>query len=244
MATPDSFHRMGYWTYYLLSFGLAYATQYPEAAVLAVVFWLCRGFLPDPVLLLRTFRRIQKLRSDIALNPANMVATRDLARMYVDTKRPKKAIALLEQTRERMAESTRHPQGSRDDAELLYLLGLARLRAGKPEKALDSLVAAVAIAPDLAYGDPYLVAAEALAKLRRWEEAEDALERFLDHNQSSVGAYVKLARVRAKRDDGAGAKDAIGHAKQTWDALPTFKRRHEWRWYLASLVSPLWLGVA
>jgi len=234
---------MGYWTWYLLSFGLAYATQYPALAALAAVFWLARGILPDPVLVLRTFRRISKLKSDIALNPANMVATRDLARVYVDIKRSKKAIVLLEQTRERMAESTRHPQGSRDDAELLYLLGLSRLRAGDPAKALDALVAAVAIAPDLAYGDPYLVAGEALAKLARWEEAEDALERFLDVNKSSVRGWVRLARVRAKRDDGAGAREAIGQAKHTWASLPSFKRRHEWGAYASAIVSPLWLGL-
>ncbi len=234
---------MGYWTYYLLTFGIAYATQYPGVAVLAVVFWLSRGFLPDPVLLLRSFRRRQKLRAEIELNPANMVATRDLARLYLDTKRPRKAVTLLEQTRERMAQSTRHPLGSRDDAELLYLLGLARLRSGKPDEALDSLVAAVAITPDLAYGEPYYVAAEALGKLKKWEEAEDAIERFLSHNQSSVGAYVRLARVRARRDDGKGAKEAIAQAKTTWTVLPSYKRRHEWGSYLAAVVSPLWLGV-
>ena len=234
---------MGYWTWYLLSFGLAYATRYPGLAALAVVFWLARGILPDPVLVLRTFRRISKLKSDIALNPANMVATRDLARVYVDIKRSKKAIVLLEQTRERMAASTRHPQGSRDDAELLYLLGLSRLRAGDPTKAIDALVAAVAIAPDLAYGEPYLVASEALVRLGRWEEAEDSLERFLDVNKSSVRGWVRLARVRAKRDDGAGAQEAIREAKHTWAGLPSFKRRHEWGPYASAIVSPLWLGL-
>lgn len=235
---------MGYLLYYLLPFVLAYATQHPAVAGLAIVVWLVRGFLPDPVLLLRAFRRISKLKSDIALNPANMVATRDLARAYLDMKRPKKAVALLEQTRERMAESTRHPLGSRDDAELLHLIGLARFRAGDPARAIDALVAAVAIAPDLAYGDPYLVAGEALAKLKRWDEAEDAFERFVETNHSSVAGWVNLARVRAKKNDAAGAKEAIGKAKSTWAGLPSFKRRHEWGWWLAALVSPLWLGVA
>jgi tetratricopeptide (TPR) repeat protein len=235
---------MGYLLYYLLPFLLAYTTQHPGLAAFAVVFWLCRGFLPDPVLILRSFRRMSKLKSDIALNPANMVATRDLARMYIERKRPKKALVLLEQTRDRMAASTRHPLGSRDDAELLFLIGLGRLRSGDPAKALDALVAAVVIVPDLAYGDPFLAAAEALARLKRWEEAEDALLRFVETNHSSVAGWVKLARVRAKRDDGTGAKEAIASAKGTWAALPSYKRRHEWSWYVASLVSPLWLGIA
>jgi tetratricopeptide (TPR) repeat protein len=232
---------MGYWSYYLLSIVLAYALQNPAAAALAVVFWLCRGFLPDPVVWLRTMGRISKLRSEIQLNPSNMLATRDLARLYLERKRPRKAIELIEKTRQRMAESTRHPQGSLDDAELLFQLGIARLRSGEPEAALEPLVGAVAIAPDVGRGDPYMVASDALMKLRRWEEAEDSLDRFLAKNQSSVEAYVKLARARAKQNDDAGRNEAIAQAKQTWGVLPSFKRRHEWPWFIAAMVSPLWL---
>jgi len=232
---------MGYWSYYLLSFLLAYAMQNPAAAVLALGFWLCRGFLPDPVVWLRTMGRISRLRAEIEINPSNMMATRDLARLYLERKRPKQAIVLIEKTRQRMAESTRHPQGSLDDAELLFQLGIAKLACGDAEAALEPLVAAIAIAPEVGRGDPYLVAADALAQLGRWEESEDSLERFIGKNQSSVKAYVKLARVRSKRKDEAGSRDAIAAGKQTWGVLPSFKRRHEWPWYLAALVSPLWL---
>jgi tetratricopeptide (TPR) repeat protein len=232
---------MGYWSYYLLSFLLAYATQNPAAAVLALGFWLCRGFLPDPVVWLRTMGKISRLRAEIEINPSNMMATRDLARLYLERKRPRQAIFLIEKTRQRMAESTRHPQGSLDDAELLFQLGIARLKCGEPEAALEPLVAAIAIAPEVGRGDPYLVAGDALAKLGRWEEAEDSLERFIGKNQSSVQAYVKLARARAKRKDEAGSKDAITQGKQTWGVLPSFKRRHEWPWYVAALASPFWL---
>jgi len=232
---------LGYWTYYLVSILLAYATQNPAAAVLALVFWLCRGFLPDPVVWLRTMGRISKLRAEIELNPSNMMATRDLARLYMERKRPRRAIELIERTRERMAESRRHPQGSRDDAELLFQLGLAKARTGDAEGALPALVSAVAIAPEVGRGDPYMVASEALMKLGRWEEAEDALDRFLEHNSSSVKAYVQLARVRARRKDAAGVQAAIAQAKETWRVLPPFKRRHEWMWWLAALTSPLWL---
>lgn len=232
---------MGYWSYYLLSFILAYGTHNPAAAVLAVGFWLCRGFLPDPVVWFRTMGRISKLKAEIALNPSNMMATRDLARLYLERKRSSKAIELIEHTRQRMAESTRHPQGSLDDAELLFQLGIARMRLGQPEKALEPLVAAVAIAPEVGRGDPYLVASDALMKLDRWEEAEDSLDRFISHNQSSVQAYVKLARARAKQKNVDGTTDAIAQAKLTWGVLPSFKRRHEWPWYVAALVSPFWL---
>jgi tetratricopeptide (TPR) repeat protein len=198
---------MGYWTYYLISIALAYSLKNPAAAALALVFWLCRGFIPDPVVWLRTWGRMSKLKADIELNPSNMVATRDLARLYLERRRPSKAVELIEKTRQRMAQSTRHPQGSLDDAELLFQLGIARLRAGKTEAALEPLVAAVAIAPEVGRGDPYLVASDALMKLGRWEEAEDSLDRYISHNQSSVEAYVKLARVRSKQKDDAGPEE-------------------------------------
>ncbi|MDB4935110.1 MAG: hypothetical protein JWP87_2082, partial [Labilithrix sp.] len=156
---------MGYWSYYLLSICLAYALHNPAAAGLALAFWLCRGFLPDPVVLLRTWGRISKLRAEIELNPSNMLATRDLARLYLEHKRPKKAIALIEQTRERMAKSTRHPQGSLDDAELLFQLGIARMKSGQTEAALVPLVAAFGIEPEVVGGDDYVVCAEGLSKL-------------------------------------------------------------------------------
>jgi tetratricopeptide (TPR) repeat protein len=232
---------MGYWSYYLLSFMLAYATQNPLAALLALGFWMGRGFLPDPVVWLRTMGKIRKLRGQIAVNPANLMACRDLARLYLERKRPKKAVAILEQTRERMATSTRHPQGSYDDAELLLWLGVAKLRSGEAAAALDPLVAAVAIAPDVGRGEPYMAAADALAKLGRWEEAEDALERFIAQNSSTIRAYVKLARARAKQKDAEGTKSALAEARSTWGALPGFARRHEWHWYLAALTAPLWL---
>ncbi len=232
---------MGYWSYYLLSFVLVYATQNPALAILALLFWLCRGFLPDPVVWLRTMGRIGRLKSQIALNPSDMLATRDLSRLYLQRKRPRQAIRLIEHQRQRMAESTRHPQGSLDDAELLFALGTAHLRAGEPEKALQPLISAVAIAPDVGRGDPYLVAADALMKLGRWEEAEDSLGRFLEKNTSSVEAYVKLARARAKQKDEAGSSEAIGQAKHTWGVLPRFMRRHAWPWFAAALFSPFWL---
>ncbi|HVH44303.1 MAG TPA: tetratricopeptide repeat protein [Labilithrix sp.] len=232
---------MGYMAYYLMPILLAYATQNPAAVVLAGIIWLCRDFLPDPAVWLRTMGRIRKLKTDIDLNPSNLAACRDLARIYLERKRPKKAIALLEQTRERMARSPRHPLGTRDDAELLFYLGLARFRSGDAEGALAPLVEAVAIAPDIGRGEPYMVAADALARLGRWEHAESSLECFLEHNQSSVEVYVKLARVRSKRNDATGTKAAIREAKTTWRVLPGFKQREQFRWFLAAFVAAIWV---
>lgn len=234
---------MGYWTYYLLTFALAYATHYPALALAVLFVYAARPYLPDPVIWLRTWGRIRSLESEIALNPSNMIATRDLARLHLERRRPKKAILLLEKTRQRMAESTRHPQGSLDDAELLFTLGDAKMRAGDLEGALEPLVGAVSIAPEIGRGEPYMLASRVLMKLERWEEAEDALDRYIGHNKSSLEAYVRLAQVRLKRKDETGSKEALAEARSTWNVLPPFKRRHEWKWWLAALTAPIWMGT-
>src|SRR6185312_10275559 len=105
----------------------------------------------------------------------------------------------------------RHP----DDAELLYLTGVARLRSGDAEGALDPLVQAVEVDPRVRFGEPYLVAADALSRLGKLEEAEDALERYTSANSSSVQGFVRLADVRERRGDKAGAKKAVGEALDT-----------------------------
>lgn len=230
---------MGYYAYYLMPMLLAYATRHPAAALLALLFWLGRGYLPDPAVWLRTMGRIRKLRTDLELNPDNLVAARDLARLYLERKRPKKAAALIEAARARMVRSSR--LGSRDDAELLFNLGVARLRSGDAEGALAPLIEAVGIAPDVGRGEPYMAAADALARLGRWEEAEDALERFLGQNQSSVAAYVKLARVRSKQNDSEGTTHALREAKTTWRVLPGFMQRHQFGWFVLALLASFWL---
>jgi tetratricopeptide (TPR) repeat protein len=213
---------MGYLAYYLLWFGLAYASHYPGLAVGAVVVYLCRGFLPDPWVWLRTLGRIRSLRSDIAANPANVTARRDVARLYLERRRPRTALTFLDEARKR------HP----DDPELLYLTGLARYRAGDAEGALDPLVRAVDLRPGLLFGEPYLVAGDALLRLGRPAEAEDAFDRFVHANTSSVQGFVKLARARQKGGDADGARAALREALETWRQVPGFKRRRELGWWL------------
>jgi len=116
------------------------------------------------------------------------------------------------------------------------------MRAGDIEGDLQALVGAVAVAPEIGRGEPYMLATRALMKLERWEEAEDAIDRYLGHNKSSLEAYVRLAQVRMRRKDEKGAKEALAEARSTWNVLPAFKRRHEWKWWLAALSAPIWMG--
>jgi len=216
---------MGYWTYYLGWILLTYALHQPWMIVGVAVFFVFRPFIPDPVLLARTWGRIRSLDAQIAANPSNVTARRDLAEIWLSRLRPGRALELLDEARKR------HP----DDAELLYLTGVARLRSGDAEGALDPLVQAVEVDPRVRFGEPYLVAADALTRLGKLEEAEDALERYTTSNTSSVQGFVRLAEVRERRGDKQGAQQAIREALDTWKQIPRYRRRSELGWWLRAL---------
>lgn len=213
---------MAYGWYYLAMIFLSYALHRPWLMAGIVLFFLMRPFLPDPVVLWRSWGQIQSLNAQIEANPANVKARRELAMVWLERLRPGRALELLDEARQRFPE----------DAELLYLTGLARLRCGDAEGALDPLVKAVEVDPKLRLGDPYFAAAEALMSLGRMEEAEDALERYIDANSSSIQGYILLADVREKLGRKDDANTAIAEALDTWKKLPAFRKKGQWSWWL------------
>lgn len=216
---------MGYWTYYLALTLLSYAMHQPLLLVGVAVFFVLRPFIPDPFVLARTWGRIRALGAQIEANPQNVTARRDLAVIWLERLRPRRALTLLDEARKREP----------DDAELLYLTGLARVRCGDAEGALEPLVRAVEIDPRVRFGEPYLIAAEALSALDRLEEAEDALERYTSVSSSSLQGYVRLAEVRRRRGDEKGMSEAIAEALATWKQVPSYRRRGELRYWLKAL---------
>ncbi len=212
---------MGYWTYYLAWMLLAYATQYPWLALGALAFVALRRFVPDPFVILQTMGRIRGLRQQIEANPSNVTARRDLATIYLQRLRPRAALKLLDEARQRAP----------NDAELLFLTGLARLRTGDAKGALEPLVMAVEVDPRVRFGEPYLVAADALVRQNMLEEAADALHRYTDANTSSVEGRVRLALLEHRRGERDAAKEALRDALSTWRQVPRFRRRKELRWW-------------
>lgn len=213
---------MGYWIYYLL-FGVAwYAIEHPIVLVPIVLFFALKRFIPDPWVLAKTFAHSGRLRDQIRANPSNVTARRDMAMIYLQRLRPKKALEVLKPALEREPES----------AELQYLAGLASFRSGDSEAALTPLVAAVASDPGVRFGDAYRVAGDALMKLGRHDGAIDAYEHFVDVNSSSVEGWAKLSMAHKAAGEGDDAGKALREAKRTWAVLPGYKRRQEWRWRL------------
>ncbi len=211
-----------YWTYYLAIIAVSVLLQYPALLVGVIVLFLARRFLPDPVVLVKTFGRISALRRQIDANPANVTARRDLATVYLQRLRPGRALELLDEARKRFP----------DDPELLYLSGVALHKLRRYEDALDPLVKAVASDPRMRFGEPFLFAGDCLRALGRAEEAIDAYERFCEKNSSSIEGHVKLALAHRAAKDGAAFGRALDEAFDTWRQVPGFQRRKQLGWWL------------
>lgn len=213
-------------TYYLfwliIPTAIALVSAHPSILAVAVVAFFARRWIPDPISYLRHAGRVRSLQSQVDINPANAVARAQLGEIWLAKRRPRRAVPMFEQALER----------DKGSAELQYLLGLARLRAGDAQGALTPLSEALAKEPKVRYGSAYLAIGDALAKLDRLDEAIDAFERFIKINTSSLEGYGKLAAARSRKGDEAGARDARKQAFETYRVLPPFQRRKQLGWWL------------
>jgi tetratricopeptide (TPR) repeat protein len=230
-----------YWVYYALTFFLAYAEHNPLFGLAALVFLAARPWLPDPVVIFKNLSRIGSLKRQVKLNAANITARRDLAMAYIDLRWNKSALHWLDEAR------ARDPR----DQEVAYLRGLALLNIGDAQNALRAFGEAVGIDPDAGepfssesargaertfrrYGEAFLGAAKALERLKRYPQAEEALSVAAGYNSSSLEPLVRLARVRRRLDDDAGARSAARNARKTFEQLPGFMKRKQIGWWMKS----------
>jgi tetratricopeptide (TPR) repeat protein len=197
-------------------------SERPEVLVIPVLALLLYRWLPDPALYLAKLARVRRLKARILSNPQDINSRRDLAMLYLAQRRPKKAIATLQPAFER-------GQGT-GDARLL--LGKAYYQAGDFERCVELLLAGAEAQPKLAYGEPLLVAAEALHKLGRVDEAIATFERYLKINTSSVEGFYRMAAAMQAKADAEAAKRLLQQAVRTYSELPGFLRRRQLAWYL------------
>lgn len=201
---------------------LSYGLRQPWLLVGLAVLWLLRGFIPGPSALFGSLGRVRRLRQQVAVNRANVTARRDLATIYLDLLRPRRALELLD---EGLALAPH-------DAELLYLSGLALHRAGQHEQALERLLRAVEKDPRLRHGEPYLAAGDALLCLKRWDDAVDGYNRFLDFNSSHVAVHIQLARAHVGAEQYDLARKSLSEGLDTWHHLPGSMKRRQFGAYL------------
>jgi tetratricopeptide (TPR) repeat protein len=201
---------------------IAVASSHPAFLIVIVVGLVARRWLPDPFLILKHRTRVRALQVDIDSNASNATARRDLAKIWLEKHRPRRALPLVEQA------LARDP----DSVELLYLSGVSHLLMGDNERAVEQLVGVTHREPSFHYGEAFLRAADALIALGRWDDADDALERYVKINSSNIEGRVKRLRVCKARKDADGARRAADDLRDAWRSLPAYQRRRQLGWYV------------
>lgn len=222
---------MSYWAYYAGFFLLSQGLRQPWLLVGIVLLLLLRRFIPDPSAIWRALQFTSSLERQVAINPLNTTAQRDLAEIYLRVRRTSKALACLNRALERDV----------DNAELLLLKGMALHRLDRNEEALQPLVKSVEANARIRFGEAFRVAGDCLSALKRYEEAIDAYSRYIDINSSDVDVYTSLAVAHAGLGDASAMRKAIAEALDTWRTIPPGLRRKQLGAWLRASWARVWL---
>jgi len=165
---------------------------------------------------------IRMLFREIAINPDDAVARRDLGRFLVQTRRFSEAVPHLEKAVARMPDSD----------EAVCDLGFALLWTGKSEEGEALIRKALERSPKLRYGDPHLHWGEFLLHKGRAGQAAEQLEQFRGIFSSSVEGHYLLGLAYQRSGEKDKAVTAYRAALEMFRRSPGYKRREErlWAW--------------
>ncbi|MEF3306174.1 tetratricopeptide repeat protein [Paenibacillus sp. GYB003] len=193
--------------------------------VLVLLYVLDRRFIGlSPSLLkpLRRNRRLSRLKRELALAPHNAGNKLEAARLYIEKEKYADALELLEQV-----------SGVYDSADVLYEIGLCKLKLGELDEGKRIILESLELNPRVKYGEPYLRLGEAFAGSNPGE-AIRYLEQFRSINSSSCEGGYRLGRLYERLGDRAEAKRAYADALHIYRGLPRYKRKAERRWAILS----------
>src|SRR5262245_25737095 len=158
--------------------------------VLLIGFWVLDRstwrLLPDPRVLFNRHTRQKRCERDIAVNPGDVDARLELAKILLDRGKPKEALAQIASARPKLD----------GVAEADFVEGLAHLRAGDPAAAIEPLGRALRLDPGLHAHEALLRLAEARAGSGDRGGAGEAFDRYLSEHPTSVEGRVLAARER------------------------------------------------
>jgi tetratricopeptide (TPR) repeat protein len=215
-----------YLIYLLAPMAIAWVTSFPWLLALAPIAIVGRKWLPDPYLFFRRRRRMNALRTAVKNNPHDTQSAIDLAALYLEQRRPQRALPLVDRALER------DPRV----AELIHYRGLSLLGLGRYAEAYLTFAAAAELQPKLRYGEPLLRAGDSLVAQKKHKDALPLYERFVQLNHSSIEGLYKLSRARETSGDRQGSRDARSKARSLYGELPAYARKSQLGWYLRSWV--------
>ena len=165
---------------------------------------------------------IRDLKQQVAVNPSNATALKDLGRLCVRKNRYQTARPYLEQAINRMEDS--------DEAN--YFLGLAYLKTGREDEGLFRINKALSLNPRLLYGEPYLRLGEHYLENDKRAAALNMLNHFKEIHSSSSEGFYQLGRLYLKLGDHEKAREMFTKAYEVFKVSPWYKKKIDrpWAW--------------
>jgi tetratricopeptide (TPR) repeat protein len=188
--------------------------------LLLMLFFLLRGYFTD---VMRTQRARASFRQNLeasTLNPADASAHYNLGLIHLSRKE-------LEPARERFRRAV---EIDADEVDSHYQLGRIALMQGRYADAIQHFSEVVTRTPDHAQHEIWREIGATYLAASQFNDALDALERFLDHRSSDAeGLYLKgraLAGLGRQRE----AADAMRACIEAVKTAPAYKYRTDKRW--------------
>lgn len=196
--------------------------------ILVIYYFIDRryvGLLPNVATPFRRMSRASNLRRILSMNPYDMSAKYELARLYMERKQFTHALRLLDDMSPSM----------QDEAYVMADRGVCNLSLGKLEQGEQLVVEAISRDPGTHYGEPYLRLAAAFATVDATKSL-GYLEQFQQRNVSSCESLYRLGQLHQQLHRSAGAKAAFRECATTYRTLPKFRKRRERRWVLFAML--------
>lgn len=197
------------------------------SAVVLILIWLgvdrvALGLLPDPVRWVMRWRRVGQLERTLLGNPHDGRARLELAQLYVERGKGKRAVDVLRPTFDTGA----------DDIQSVFTMGEACLQAGYVEQGEKLLAHAEDLNPDFRVGEIHLVRGRQRLARGDYQGAKTALQALVKARRGTIIGRVLLARALNRLGDDAEASLIKDDAWNEYVSAPRFQRRKErlWAW--------------
>ncbi|MFZ7101649.1 MAG: tetratricopeptide repeat protein [Peptococcaceae bacterium] len=209
-----------YWYLFRLFLGNPLLALLLVAVIYLVLDRQFIGLLPDIFKPFKRRSRINTLKEEVKLNPANVNAYKELGQMYLESKRYQEAIDYFEKALSKLG----------DYADVHFYLGKACFLYGQQEKGIEELQQALRLNSKVGYGEPYIYLLDYYIVRGKESAGIDAyleqVERF-----GTPEILYKAGDVLLKHGDQRG-KGLLREALANYKAIPgNFKKMHR-RWAL------------
>ncbi|MFL6229881.1 MAG: tetratricopeptide repeat protein [Pyrinomonadaceae bacterium] len=188
--------------------------------LLLLLFFMLRGYFTDVMSAQRARASFRQNLEASTLNPADASAHYNLGLIHLSRKE-------LEPARERFHRAV---EIDAEEVDSHYQLGRISRMQGRYSDAIQHFSEVVTRAPDHAQHEVWREIGATYLAAGQFDDALDALERFLDHRSSDAeGLYLK-GRALAGLGRGREAADAMRACIEAVKTAPAYKYRTDKRW--------------